>query len=456
VVTGAQISLHVSPHREIVSLFALGALGLAMIAFVAAGPWIVRTQGYAVFIPGMFASGVVTIPATMLAPAVPARAGLLLILSLASIMRLLVMLEEPLLSSDIYRYVWDGRVQAAGTNPYLYVPADATLVGLHDAAIYPNINRADYAVTAYPPVAEMFFLAVTRISETLTMMRLAMVVCEIAVIATIIDLLRTLRLPAATIVAWAWHPLAIWAIAHSGHVEALIVALLMAGVWLLVRKRALAGAIAVALAALTKPYALLALPSFWRRWDWRMPLAVAATIALCYLADLGAGRGVLGFLTAGYLAEEGFADGHGFWLVGLAQGTLGKAPGLTVAYLIVALGVMAWLGPRAASRTVRTPETTVEDIAILLMAGLFFLSPNYPWYFLAVVPFTALGGCTNIIAPAWALTLSSILLYRPVILPNHDLAWKTIANLPFVITAASALLHGRSLARVHGASQWTS
>jgi alpha-1,6-mannosyltransferase len=455
VVTSAQISLQVSPHREIASLYALGALGLAMVAFVTAGPWIVRTQGYAVFIPGMLASGAVTIAATMLAPAVPPRAGLLLILSLAAIMRLLVMFDKPLLSSDIYRYVWDGRVQAADINPYLYVPADAALAGLRDAAIYPNINRSDYAVTAYPPVAEMFFHAVTRISETLTMLRLAMVVCEIAVIATVIDLLRTLQLPAATVVAWAWHPLAIWEIAHSGHVEALMVALLMAGVWLLMRKRALAGAIAVALAALVKPYALVALPSFWRRWDWRMPLAVAATIVLCYLPYLNAGRGVLGFLTTGYLAEEGLADGHGFWLVGLAQAALGKVPGLTIAYLIVALCVMAWLGLRAASRTVSTPETAVEGISGLLTAGLFFLSPNYPWYFLAVVPFIALGG-TTIVAPAWALTLASILLYRPVILPNHDLAWKTLASLPFAIAVASALLRGRSLTRDHGASQWTS
>ena len=91
---------------------------------------------------------------------------------------------------------------------------------LRDAAIYPNINRADYAVTAYPPVAQIFFLAVTRISETLTMMRLAMVACEIVVVAVIIDLLRQLRLPMTAVVAWAWHPLAIWEIASSGHVEA--------------------------------------------------------------------------------------------------------------------------------------------------------------------------------------------------------------------------------------------
>ena len=62
------------------------------------------------------------------------------------------------------------------------MPADPALAALRDAAIYPNINRADYAVTAYPPIAEMFFFLVTRIGETLTVMRLAMVGCEIVIV----------------------------------------------------------------------------------------------------------------------------------------------------------------------------------------------------------------------------------------------------------------------------------
>ena len=210
------------------------------------------------------------------------------------------------------------------------VPADPALAALRDAAIYPNINRADYAVTAYPPVAQVFFLAVTRISETLVMMRLAMVACEAVVVAVMIDLLRQLRLPATAVVAWAWHPLAIWEIAQGGHVDAPMVALLMLGVWLLVRHRAIAGAVLVTLAALVKPYAIVALPGFWRPWDWRVPAAVVATVALCYLPYLGAGRGVLGFVTpGGYLGEEGFANGEGFWLVALARLALGNVPGLT-------------------------------------------------------------------------------------------------------------------------------
>ena len=449
----AQSFSRVTPGQSFAPVLALGALGLAMVAFVAAGPWIIGRFDYAAFIPSIVASGLLTIAATALAPAVPERLGLIVILGLAIVMRLLIITDVPFLSSDIYRYVWDGRVQAAGINPYLLVPADPVLAHLRDAAIYPNINRADYAVTAYPPVAQVFFLAVTRISETLTMMRLAMVACEAVVIVVLIDLLRQVRLPVTAVVAWAWHPLAIWEVAHGGHVDALMVALLMAGVWLLVRHRALAGAVILTLAALAKPYAIVAMPAFWRPWDWRVPAAVLATIVLCYLPYLGAGRGVLGFVTTGYLGEEGFTDGSTFWLIALMRPLLGDVPGLTIAYPLVATGVMAWLGVRTAWRGDRTPETTLGDIAVLLMAGLFFLSPNYPWYFLAVVPFIALGGG----APTWAMTLAAPLLYRPIFLPHNDVTWKTLAILPFVIAVAWALRpRGRASERGQGASQWTS
>ena len=49
-------------------------------------------------------------------------------------------------------------------------------------------------------------------------------------------------------------------IANNGHVEALMVALMMLGVWLLLRARRVAGATAIALAALAKPYAVFVLP----------------------------------------------------------------------------------------------------------------------------------------------------------------------------------------------------
>jgi alpha-1,6-mannosyltransferase len=82
---------------------------------------------------------------------------LLIILIGGALFRLIpVPLDPPRLSTDIYRYIWDGRLQGAGINPYLYVPVDPKLAGLRDDSIYPNINRKEYAHTIYPPVAQIF------------------------------------------------------------------------------------------------------------------------------------------------------------------------------------------------------------------------------------------------------------------------------------------------------------
>jgi alpha-1,6-mannosyltransferase len=442
---------HSPAVRRDAALFQLTAAGAALLVFAAAAPWIVRSLGYAVFIPALAASGIVTIAATRLAARTPARLTLVVILGFALAMRLVLVGAEPLGSTDLYRYIWDGRVQAAGINPYAYVPADPALAALRDA-IYPHINRADYALTAYPPVAQMFFLAATRIGESTLALRLAMVGCEFAIVTAVIALLRRLGRPDTLVVAYAWHPLAVFEIANNGHVEALMVALMMLGIWLLVSARRVAGAIAVALAALAKPYVVLILPAFWRPlqapgWDWRVPLAVVAAIVACYLPYLGAGWNVLGFLAGGYISEEGLSTGEGIWLVALAQLLVGKLPGLTAIYLVAAAGIMLWLALRLAFGADRSAHETIAGITLLLIAGLFLMSPNYAWYFLALVPLIPLGAG----APAWALTLGAFLLYRPAYLPHNELLWKTLATLPFLVALAFVWRRRRS----HGDTAWT-
>src|SRR5262249_6419274 len=55
------------------------------------------------------------------------------ILIVGVVMRCLLLPGTPV-SNDLFRYIWDGRVQAAGFNPYLYIPSDAALSGLRDGA----------------------------------------------------------------------------------------------------------------------------------------------------------------------------------------------------------------------------------------------------------------------------------------------------------------------------------
>jgi hypothetical protein len=132
-----------------------------------------------------------------------------IVLGVAVALRVLLLTAPPILSTDVYRYVWDGRVQAAGINPYRHIPADPALASFRDAVIYPQINRADYARTIYPPVAQIVFAAVGRIWDSVMGMRLAMLGFEALGIVCLLRLLPLVGLPPERILIYAWNPLAL-------------------------------------------------------------------------------------------------------------------------------------------------------------------------------------------------------------------------------------------------------
>ena len=350
-------------------------------------------------------------------------------------MRGLALFAPPILSTDIFRYVWDGIVQGAGINPYRYVPADPALAPLRAAAVYPFINRADYAVTIYPPVAQAFFFLVTRLSESPLAIKVALVACEGATVVALLGLLRLTGQPATRLAAYAWHPLPVWEIASQGHIDGLMIALMMLGLWLaLAVGRRYAGAAAIVLAALAKPFALIALPGLWRPWDWRMIGLVPAVIAVAYLPYLSVGRGVLGFLATGYVEEQGLASGRGFALLRLWRSAFGEGAHDTGAYLALCVAILAGLALRTGFRSERSPIRSLRDVNLSIVMSLFLLSPEFPWYLLMAVPFLSVAATR----PGWVLTVGGFMLYD-VVPGDPQLSYETRSAILAALVAASAL-----------------
>jgi alpha-1,6-mannosyltransferase len=385
-----------------------GLIGIAiiLIGLTSVTPFAFETFGDNAYIALTIAAGLLTIVATRLAERASIDHALWLIFSVAILLRAYLLLFNPLLSSDIYRYIWDGRVQAAGINPYRYFPADAALAFLRDAAIFPHINRVDTAATIYPPVAQFFFFIVTRFGENVTTMRLAMLGCESVTVVLIMLLLRRMNRPVTRVIAYLWHPLPLWEIANGGHVDALMVALMFLGLWIALTGNALRGAVFVALSALVKPYVTPVLAGIWRPWDFKMPLIVIAVLIACYLPYLSVGWGVFGYLTKGYLAEEGISAGYELWLLSLWRLVVGEHHGDVLVYLVLAAAVLLFKGLSVARRPHRTIASSLGDINTLLLITLLFLSPNYPWYFLIIMPFVALLGT----APTWVVSIAALML----------------------------------------------
>jgi alpha-1,6-mannosyltransferase len=387
-------------------LYRLAGIGAVLVALTLVTPFAFETAGDNAYIALTVSAGLLTIVATRVAERAPPERALWLVFGIGIFLRAYVLLFDPLLSSDIYRYVWDGRVQAAGINPYRYFPADEALALLRDGAIFPHINRPDSAVTIYPPVAQFFFFIVTRIGENVTTMRLAMLGCESVTVTLIMLLLRRMNRPMTRVIAYLWHPLPLWEIANGGHVDALMVALMLLGLWIALTGHALRGAVLIAFAALVKPFAAPVLAGIWRPWDLKMPLVVIAAVALCYLPYLSVGWGVLGFLTKGYLTEEGISAGYELWPLSLWRLVFGEHQGDVVGYAVLAALVLLFTGLSVARSSDRTIASSLADINMLLLIVLLFSSPNYPWYFLVIMPFVALCGSP----PTWVVSLGALLL----------------------------------------------
>jgi alpha-1,6-mannosyltransferase len=415
-------------------LTSLAAWGCAVLLLTGVTPFLIGSLGDNFFIAQAILCGVLVACATRVAERCPERQGLVVVVVIAVVLRVALLAVPPLTSIDIFRYVWDGRVQAAGFNPFSHVPAAPELRFLQDEVIFPYVDKADYAVTIYPPASQMFFLAVTRLHESVIAMKIALVACEGATFAALIALLRRLGKPVTRVVAYAWHPLVIWEIANNGHIDAAMVAMMMLALWLFASGRPLAAGAVAAIGVLFKPFAVLILPAMWRPWNWKMPLVVAVVIGLLYLPYLSAGTGVIGFLPA-YASEERLDSGSAFWVLELLRWIVGSSDGTVPLYFVAMLAILAALALRAGFRRDRPLAATVGDINALLLAFSFLLSPNHPWYFLMVVPFVALTGSL----PGWALTIGGFVLYDVIPWDPQVPFWMRDAAFNLVVLAAMAM-----------------
>ena len=335
--------------------------------------------------------------------AAEARRALILILGVAIALRALLAFAPPH-STDIYRYVWDGRVQGSGINPYIYVPADPALAALRDYAIYPNINRREYAPTIYPPMAQAVYFIATRFSESVTAMKLAMLAFEGIAIWAVLGLLRARGLSPALIGIYAWHPLPLWEVAGSGHIDIVAVAFIWVAFLAAERGWRFAAGIALAAGAMTKYFPLALTPALYRRWDWKMPVAFGAAAAAIYLPYVSAGKKIFGFL-GGYAGEE-LSGGDGFYIAAVL-----KSAGLGSLALPVFLVLAALiLGALAISTGFRNDPAKPDLYGGFLIAVAFtvLFSPHYCWYFVWLIPFL----CFYPHPSAFWLTLSATALYR--------------------------------------------
>ena len=322
-------------------------------------------------------------------------------------------------SSDLYRYIWDGRVQAAGIDPYLYAPGDAGVARLRNDFLwspkagkhagYPDcvpattdtsdpgdsmvtgctkMNRPKVP-TVYPPVAEAYFTAIQLAApadDSTTPVQAA--AGGFAVLTTVLLLagLRRMGKDPRLAALWAWCPTVALEAGQNGHVDVVGVALTAAALLLLAtaqaRNRKILGGVLLGLAIATKVTPVLAVPGVLRR-GWRpIGAAAAGAVAIVYVPHvIAVGSKIIGFFP-GYLNQEGYSTGTGFSIIGLF--VQGKA---ATAVAVVILGAVA-----AAIIRYGDPAQPWRGGVLMTSAALAVCTPHFQWYSILLVMLVALDG----------------------------------------------------------------
>jgi len=292
--------------------------------------------------------------------------------------------------NDMVRYLWDGRVQTLGYSPYQVVPSDPALSATHtdETRRMPSLH----ARTPYPPGAQLFFRLVVSIHDSTRTMKLALFACDLA---TILVLWRWLLLTGQNewlFLTYAWNPLVVLEIAHSGHLDALGALWIVASAYWLARRRTALASIAFVLAVATKLLPIVLLPIFWRRVRARDAAAGATLLAILYLAYTR--QGVLPFGAVPNVVKHIRFNGPLFrYLAGLATPQI-AALSAVGAGLLVAMWARWRLGADEAGSWAWPMAVALAGAPVI-----------YPWYLLYFTPFLFSVGTLPL--TAWTVTAIS-------------------------------------------------
>jgi hypothetical protein len=306
--------------------------------------------------------------------------------------------------NDMVRYLYDGRLQRLGYNPFAVMPSDPAVAATHtdETRKMPSLR----ARTPYPAAAQLFFRLVVTIRESSRAMKLALVACDLLTIAVLLAWLRSTQQSPWLALVYAWNPLVILEIAHSGHIDALGALWIATSAWMLSTGRGMRAMVAFVIAVATKLLPIVLLPLFWKRVRMRDAAAGAIVLAALYLPFRSAGTLPLGAVpnVVNFIRFNG--------PVFKALAAVVTPHGAAAVAVLAGLAVAAWFRFR---RSADDPAAWAWPMAVSLAAA----PVVYPWYLLYFTPFLF----TRSVLPLLVWTYSALLIYIVWDLSRHGHRW---------------------------------
>lgn len=208
------------------------------------------------------------------------------------IFRASLLFISPNLSDDYYRFVWDGRLSAAGENPFTILPSEfietekAKELKLQ-GEVYDGFNSHDY-YSVYPPVNQSVFFVSALLGglnpyAEAIIIRIFILLGEIGSIWLLLQLLQAFKIPIKNALWYAWNPVIILEYTGNLHFESLMIFFMLLSFYLLVKQQLITSAIAWGAAISVKLIPLMFLPLFLKKLKFRNAV-LFYTVAILFSA----------------------------------------------------------------------------------------------------------------------------------------------------------------------------
>jgi len=348
-------------------------------------------------------------------------------------------------SDDIYRYLWEGKLQLNGINPYSHPPESSSLEYLRDG-FFSDINHKHLS-TIYPPLTLMVFAIADYVSHTIISMKSVFLIFDVLSIFILLRFLKVMGKDSLNVLTYAWSPLILISFAARGHCDSLQIFLVILALYLCALRKNLRTAVSIGLAAMSKFIFIIIAPFLIQGRKIRYVIALFSIIAVLYLPYISAGKGLFSTLFH-FGTQYHFNDSAHFLIFCLC---IGSPLASKIVTALIFGAVLLYLYKKHLNLFITDDiemNNFVLNYAFVAIGTFLILVPTlHPWYLTWIIPFL----CFNK-NRAWLVLTGTVIcyyfmsheLFSKLIWYNDEWVWKEVhwLKLPEYLPFYVLLIYG--------------
>ena len=333
--------------------------------------------------------------------------------------RLIFFFNSPTLSEDVYRYIWDGKLQQANIPIFSKTPKEIlqnnTEDFTHENTLYLKLNSKEY-YSVYPPVSQLLFYFISIPEDdtfqlNIIYFRLIIFTLEAIALFFLFSLVKFNPHKNSLVALWWFNPLLIVEGTGNLHLEILVASLLIISLYFIYRQSVNSSALAWAFSFLIKLNPLIMLPALSsylsvKKIVWfAIIFCVISLVFFSIYLNVSLVSGLEISLSYYFSKFEFNASIYyllrwiGYQLMGYNTiAILGPLLGIVTFAIIIGNTLIQWIKKKQVSFLM-----VVECMQSYYFVYLTFSTTVHPWY---VIPLVSLSAITKRIYPiAWSVLI---------------------------------------------------